>query len=59
MTQTAIRKKVLNLEAELETIKKALKSAPDLGADERVWQKIKPSVKQIRAKLYKERYGKA
>lgn len=57
MTTATIQKKMLDLEAELELIKKSLKKEPDFGIDEKNWEKIKPSVKKIRAKLYQQRYS--
>lgn len=58
MTTATLQKKVLDLEAELELIKKSLKKEPDFRIDEKNWEKIKPSVKKIRAKMYSPQYGK-
>lgn len=58
MTQTALRDKVLNIQAELEVVKKALQKEPDFSIDEANWQKIKPEAKKTRKLLYRKFYGK-
>ncbi|MFA6474924.1 MAG: hypothetical protein WCV88_01835 [Patescibacteria group bacterium] len=57
MTQLQLQKKVMNLEAELAVLRVAIQSEPDNLIDESNWKKIQPTVKAVRAKLYKQRYG--
>ena len=58
MSGTAIQKKVLGLQAEIELIKMTLKKEPDFGIDEKIWRRIRPRVKKERVKLFQSRYGK-
>ncbi|MEK7062526.1 MAG: hypothetical protein AAB946_00660 [Patescibacteria group bacterium] len=58
MTTTAIKEKIMNLEAQLALIKRSVFKEPDFDVDERNWTKIRPIMKKIRAKVYKETYGK-
>ncbi|OGY63436.1 MAG: hypothetical protein A3I89_04445 [Candidatus Harrisonbacteria bacterium RIFCSPLOWO2_02_FULL_41_11] len=58
MTKTAIKEKVLNMEAELEVIKKAIEVGPDFLVDEKIWKVIKPTLKKAGKKLYAEQYSK-
>ena len=57
MTKTDFTNRVQKLEAEVQLLKKAATEQPDLSIDEKNWQKVKGTVKKIRAKLYKERYA--
>ena len=59
MTNATINRRIMNLEAELILLKKAVAkdSIIDFDIDERNWAKIRLLSKKIRAKLYKERYG--
>ena len=59
MTKSAIKEKVLNIEAELEVVKKAIDSGPDFSMDEKIWKTVKPAVKKAGKKLYAREYGKA
>ena len=58
MTNATIQKKVLNIQAELDTLKKTLVKRPDFGVDEALWRKIKPTAKRVRRSLYRRLYGK-
>lgn len=58
MNQTAIRQKILTLQAQLEAVKAATEKRPDFSIDEINWKRIRPAVKRIRKRLYRERYGK-
>ena len=59
MTNAVIKEKVLNMEAELEVVKRALVKEPDFAVDEKIWKTVKPAVKQVGKKLYTKQYGKA
>ena len=58
MTQTQIKGKILNLEAQLESLKKVLTRKPDFVIDEENWNKIRGEAKKIRKTLYRKSYGK-
>jgi len=58
MSPQAIKEKILNLEKELELIKRSFLEKPDFGVDERNWQMIKPAAKKVRKKVYQKYYGK-
>ncbi|NCS99823.1 hypothetical protein CO116_00930 [Candidatus Falkowbacteria bacterium CG_4_9_14_3_um_filter_38_19] len=57
-TQTTIKERVLNIQTELEVLKKALLKEPDFDIDEKNWQKIRPELKKIRKELFKKTYAK-
>lgn len=59
MTQATVIKKVLDLEAEIKTLKQKIEKEPDFDVDEANWQKVKQEVKKVRARLYQSRYGKS
>lgn len=59
MNRTAIKEKFLNIEAELEFLKKALLKEPDFEVDEKNWRLVGNDMKKIREKIYRRRYGKA
>lgn len=58
MTSATVVKKVLNLEAEIKSLKQSISKEPDFGVDELSWKKVKREAKKIRTRLYLERYGK-
>lgn len=58
MTNAALIKKVRDIEIELEGVKRVLKTEPDFAADEKAWRKMRPAVRKMRRKLYREQYGK-
>lgn len=58
MTQTQLKEKVLNLEAQLKFVKKALSKEPDFAIDNENWNKVAVDVKKTRKNLYKNLYGK-
>jgi hypothetical protein len=57
MTNAAIQKRLTKIEAEIKLIKRAGVKRPDLSIDEKNWRKMRPTMKKIRAQLYKERYA--
>lgn len=58
MTQTQLKEKVLNLEAQLKQVKKALAKEPDFTVDEKVWDSVRGETKKTRKVLFKKFYGK-
>ena len=58
MTTTQLQRKILDLEKEVVLLRSTLQSDPDFTVDEKNWADVKPTVKVIRKKLYRERYGK-
>ncbi len=52
-----MRERVQALEAEVRLLKTAVSQRPDFSVDDKNWQKVKPSSRKIRAKLYKARYA--
>lgn len=58
MTQLQLQKKVMTLEAELAVLRVAVQQQPNSFIDEDNWEKIKPTAKAVRARLYEQRYGK-
>ncbi len=58
MTTPAIKEKILDLEAQIALIKMSVFKKPNFGVDEKNWTKVRPVMKKIRAKVYKETYGK-
>jgi len=57
MNQQIVRSKIINLEAEIALLKKAIVGVPDFDIDEKNWEKMKPAIKKIRKKVYKKMYG--
>jgi hypothetical protein len=58
MTTTAIKNKILSMEAELKLLKSAVFSRPiDYEADDRTWKMIKPILKRSRAETYRKLYA--
>lgn len=58
MTKNTVQKKIMDLENDLNAIKKAVQNKPDFNIDEKNWNKIEKKTKDIRKKLYSERYEK-
>ncbi len=56
--QIEVREKILNIQTELEFLKKVLLKEPDFIIDERNWQKMGPELKKIRRELFKRNYAK-
>ena len=56
--QTIIKEKILNIQVELELLKRTLIKEPNFGIDEKNWQKIKPELKKIRKELFRKIYAK-
>lgn len=58
MTQTQLKERVLNLEAELKFIKKSLAQEPVFSIDEENWNKTRVEAKKTRKNLYQKLYAK-
>lgn len=58
MNRITLKKKISELETELEIIKTKLEEKPDFGVDESNWQKVKPDSRKVRKELYRKLYGK-
>lgn len=56
--QIAVKEKILNIQTELEFLKKALLKEPNFAIDEKNWQRIKPELKKTRRELFKRSYAK-
>jgi len=56
-TQTTVKERVLNIQTELELLKKTLLKEPDFDIDEKNWQKIRPELKKIKKELFKKTYA--
>lgn len=59
MTSTALKEKILHLQAEVGLLMKVFEECPDFAVDEANWKKVKPAVKKARKAVYREVYGKA
>ena len=57
MNQTAIKTKIINLEAQLKMLKSAITKPINFDVDERSWSAVKPTLKKARSKLYRKVYG--
>ena len=58
MSQTSVKDKILNLQAELDLMKQALVKEPDFGVDDKNWRKVESKAKKIRKSVYQKYYGK-
>jgi len=52
-----VKNKIMNIEAELNLLKRTFIKKPSFIVDEINWKKIKPVAKKIRRKLFAEIYG--
>ena len=52
-----VKNKIASLEAQIILLKKAVKPRLDLDIDETNWRKVKKTIKNSRAKIYKKAYG--
>jgi len=57
MENTAIKRKLNSLEAEVKVLRMATRRPVDFPIDEANWQRLKSTSKRIRAKLFKQRYA--
>lgn len=57
MTNTMIREKIRNLETEIMFLRSAIIEKPDFDIDETNWKKIKPDLKKVKAKIFKQVYA--
>ena len=58
MTNAAIQKRLAKLETEVKTLRALVVPRLDLSIDEKNWRTMRPTVRKVRAQIYKERYGK-
>ena len=58
MNQQNIKERILNIERELEFLKRLTIQKPDFDIDEKIWRKIRPTAKKIRKELYQKYYEK-
>lgn len=58
MTKTEIRDRVLNLQAQVGMLMKAVVERPNFDVDEENWKKVRVAVKKIRKAIYQKSYGK-
>jgi len=58
MKQAMIKNKISNIQNELELLKRFLVEKPDFSIDEKNWRKVKPTIKEVRKKVYQKTYGK-
>lgn len=52
-----IREKIRNLETEIMFLRSAIIEKPDFDIDETNWKKIKPDLKKVKAKIFKQVYA--
>jgi hypothetical protein len=57
MQNTAIKKKLNTLEAEVKVLRMATRRPVDAAIDEANWNRLKATSKRVRRKLFKQRYG--
>lgn len=58
MKQTIIKKRILNIQNELEFLKRFFIGKPDFDIDEKNWREIKPELKKSRKRIYQRFYVK-
>ena len=52
-----VKEKINKLEAEIQLLRIAVVDQPDFAIDEKNWEKVKPTLKKTRAKLFKTLYA--
>jgi hypothetical protein len=57
MQDTALKRKLNTLEAEVKALRIATRRPVDLSVDEANWNRLKTTSKRVRRKLFKQRYG--
>jgi len=57
MQNTTLKRKLNSLEAEVKVLRMALRHPVDFAIDEANWQRLKPTSKRVRRKLFKQRYA--
>ncbi|BCX15628.1 MAG: hypothetical protein KatS3mg097_520 [Candidatus Parcubacteria bacterium] len=55
---TKLREKILNIQSELEILKRVFLKKPDFSIDEKNWKKIRTEIKKLRKELSKKIYAK-
>lgn len=58
MTKTEIKDKVLNLQAQVGVLMRAVAERPNFDIDEENWKKVKSVAKKTRKAVYHKNYGK-
>lgn len=56
--QTTLKEKILDIQGEVELLKRTLLREPDFNIDERNWQRIKPELIKARKDIFKKFYAK-
>lgn len=56
--EITVQKKLLNLQADLESLKFLVRNKTDMLIDRVNWQKVRPVLKKNRRKIYQDRYGR-
>ncbi|MEK7576172.1 MAG: hypothetical protein AAB482_00595 [Patescibacteria group bacterium] len=54
----SLQSKILNIEAELNIVKRTLKKSLDFNIDERNWRAVKSTAKKTRKQLSRDYYAK-
>jgi hypothetical protein len=57
MNKIAVKNRIIDLEAEIGLLKKAVTNRPDFEVDDEIWKKVKPAAKKARTKVFKKTYG--
>lgn len=58
MTTANAQKKLRNLEAQVEALKRALVGAPDAAVDAAHWARVSRATRQSRKATFRKQYGK-
>jgi len=58
MKQVIIKRKILNIQNELEFLKRFFIEKTDFNIDEKNWKEIRPTLKEIRKRIYQKSYVK-
>ncbi len=58
MNSTAVKTKLLHLQAQLDLMRKTVTQRPDFSVDEAIWKKIRPEAKKARRNIWRGLYGK-
>ncbi len=62
MKRKELIERIINLENELNFLKKVVFKVPqpkiDFEVDEKIWKKLRKDIKRIRKKVFEEYYGK-
>ena len=58
MNKEAVKEKLLNIQAQIESIKRSLNEKPDFDIDDTNWQRVKSDAKKTRRSIYRRVYAK-